>query len=386
MATAVCRLFAVLLPLVILLHLLCFQVLWLVPWLLWWLKPLLDRIPLYILSHTLFGDTPDLRRLRRDLPGLLLSQALPALTFARFDPARSFHLPVWQLEGLRGRERRRRQRLLDRPRRSAATWLTLTCFHLELAADLALAGLVWLLLPDFVAVDLGNLLNDSSALQQIWITSASLFGLSLIEPFYVAAGFSLYLNRRTWLEAWDLEIGFRQLARRLTVTAAPPVMVAGLALLFALPPPAAAKESVPVVSPECESLQANWAALTAAAASQPKRLLAEVLQEPGFPHCEIQKQWRWQADDVQELPQPPADGWLKWLGQGLAWGIEIGLWLALGIGGALLAWWLLRQQARRRPPPQAPAAVPLVVRGAEPTAETFAEALGADVWRLWNAG
>ncbi len=36
------------------------------------------------------------------------------------------------------------------------------------------------------------------------------------EPVYVACGFSLYLNRRTVLEAWDLELVFRRLRQRLS--------------------------------------------------------------------------------------------------------------------------------------------------------------------------
>ena len=39
--------------------------------------------------------------------------------------------------------------------------------------------------------------------------------MSIVEPFHVAAGFSLYLNRRTELEAWDLELAFRRLRERL---------------------------------------------------------------------------------------------------------------------------------------------------------------------------
>ena len=31
----------------------------------------------------------------------------------------------------------------------------------------------------------------------------------LLEPFYVAAGFAMYLNRRVELEAWDIEQEFR---------------------------------------------------------------------------------------------------------------------------------------------------------------------------------
>ena len=56
------------LPLFVLLHLLCFSVPWLVPWLLWWLKPLLDRVVLYVLSRTLFGEVPTVRQLWRALP------------------------------------------------------------------------------------------------------------------------------------------------------------------------------------------------------------------------------------------------------------------------------------------------------------------------------
>ena len=34
----------------------------------------------------------------------------------------------------------------------------------------------------------------------------------VLEPFYVAAGFGLYLNRRTMLEGWDIEVALRRIA------------------------------------------------------------------------------------------------------------------------------------------------------------------------------
>ncbi len=54
-----------------------------------------------------------------------------------------------------------------------------------------------------------------------WLTGGSTsaaFLLSLayagvvlfVEPFYVAAGFAMYLNRRVQLEAWDVEQEFRR--------------------------------------------------------------------------------------------------------------------------------------------------------------------------------
>ena len=38
--------------------------------------------------------------------------------------------------------------------------------------------------------------------------------MSLIAPFYVAGGFALYLNRRSELEGWDIEICLRRLLAR----------------------------------------------------------------------------------------------------------------------------------------------------------------------------
>ena len=47
----------------------------------------------------------------------------------------------------------------------------------------------------------------------IWDIAAPLcYGLVVLflEPFYVAAGFTLYLTRRSELEAWDIEQELRR--------------------------------------------------------------------------------------------------------------------------------------------------------------------------------
>ena len=119
--------FMVALPLFVLLHLLCWGHWWLIPWLLWWLKPVLDRAPLHMLSDALLGDPPERGPLRRALPRLLFRQSIAALTWRRLDPARSFTLPVAQLEGLSGKTRRRRLRDLGQPGRGPAVWLTIVC-------------------------------------------------------------------------------------------------------------------------------------------------------------------------------------------------------------------------------------------------------------------
>lgn len=213
---------------------------------LWWLRPLFDRVPLLVLSRALFGATPTARAVLRDLPRLLFGHALSALTLFRLDPARSYNLPVWQLEGLRGSARWSRAAVLRRDGHEQAMWLTGGCFQLELSITLALMVLLALLLPGDDPFDVSTaftrLLTDTGPSPGWVVTNViALISFSLVEPFYVAAGFSLYLNRRTRLEGWDVELAFRRLARRLT-----PARVASVAVLLvvclgsplhAVPPP-----------------------------------------------------------------------------------------------------------------------------------------------------
>jgi len=56
--------------------------------------------------------------------------------------------------------------------------------------------------------------SDGGILPGLILNIFAFISLSIIEPFYVASGFSLYLNRRTHLEAWDIELKFRSLAKR----------------------------------------------------------------------------------------------------------------------------------------------------------------------------
>jgi len=382
---------ALALPLFVALHLLCWGHWHLIPWLLWWFKPLLDRPPLYVLSHALFGALPDRRRFWRELPGLLRRQTLAALTVRRFDPARSFSLPVTQLEGLSGKNRRQRLRDLGQPGRGPAIWLTVVCANLEIALDLALILLVWMLIPEFVALEFFDLVDDSSAWGQLWLNVVGFCGMSLVEPFYVAAGFALYLNRRTWLEAWDLELGFRRLAARLARTGPAAVLgaVLGLAVLAAIPLESAAAEGSPprarpwLHQTFCAQQRAREAEL-AGAASPVKRALAETLREPELQTCEIQDHWRWRDES-----RDPQSEWRSshTAGQWFAAMIEYGLWFALGVAIAMAGWWRWRQPRRATSPRRRHAAVQPSLRAGwnAQTAPPDAE-LGAAAWRLWNAG
>jgi len=183
----------------------------------WWLKPALDRIVLQVLAAGVFGELPRLRDTLRALPRALTPGLIASLTWYRFFLVRSFNLPVWQLERQTGAQARQRRQQLHRRTSGHAVWLTTACALFELV--LALSGLA---LFDLLAPVLQN---DDFRLFQVFtwkdhgmqglVVCAMEFGaMAITEPFYVAGGFALYLNRRTALEGWDLEVALRRMGER----------------------------------------------------------------------------------------------------------------------------------------------------------------------------
>lgn len=198
---------------------------------LWWLKPLFDRAVLHVLGGCVFGAVPRLAETLRALPRALAPGLLASLTYYRFDLARAFNLPVWHLERLRGAPARERARALHRRARGHAVWLTLMCFAFEFVIRISLFGLIGLLTPPPYELDIGFSTvffgGDGLPPWQQWLTNVLyVVAVSVVEPVYVAAGFALYLNRRTQLEAWDIELALRRLDER---TAAPGRRSAALA-------------------------------------------------------------------------------------------------------------------------------------------------------------
>jgi hypothetical protein len=119
----------------------------------WWLKPAYERLPLYILSKALFGETPTLKQALREFPRLLKPQLLASLTWRRLSLSRSFLLPVVQLEGLDGTARQQRLQVLLQRNAGAAQWLTIIGMHLETALWIGLMVLFYMLLPQQIETD-----------------------------------------------------------------------------------------------------------------------------------------------------------------------------------------------------------------------------------------
>ncbi|HMT94271.1 hypothetical protein [uncultured Thiothrix sp.] len=189
----------------------------------WWLKPLFDRLLLYMLSRQLFNETPHAADAFSALPQLIWQTGLfSALTYRRLSLSRSYILPIWQLEGLRGKPLKERKAVMYLQGHSHALWLTMGCIHLEFIVVLSLYALILMFDPTGATWEhIKNLFRgdvdiDSQYWRMLLDFTFYLLAILVIEPFYVAAGFMLYINRRTQLEAWDIELAFRNLGERLT--------------------------------------------------------------------------------------------------------------------------------------------------------------------------
>lgn len=170
-------------------------------------KPLLDRILLFVFARAAFDERPSAAALWAQRRQALWAGLPGDLTWRRFSPWRSYLMAVHALEGQAGRPARARRQLLLRGHRGHA-FMSLQA-HAWAESILMLGSLLLLsmLQPPGVGLGFGQLLD----LPGMSMALTVLYGLvvALVEPFYVAAGFAMYLNRRVELEAWDVEQDLR---------------------------------------------------------------------------------------------------------------------------------------------------------------------------------
>jgi len=184
---------------------------WLPTLVIFWLKPWLDRSLLFILSRAVFGQATHWRDLWAARRAVWGGQLVRSLTLRRLSPWRSFTQAIEQLEGQRGSARRKRRGQLLKGRSGAATAMQLAFGNAEMALYLGvLAVTLWAAPEGGVRQMFGWLVNTDSIASSVLVATGYALAVGLLEPFYVAAGFAMYLNRRVELEAWDIEQEFRR--------------------------------------------------------------------------------------------------------------------------------------------------------------------------------
>jgi hypothetical protein len=185
---------------------------WLPILVLWWAKPWLDRTILFALSRAAFGQPTRPSEVWREQRQVWWSQLFLTLTWRRLSPWRSFTQPVYQLEGLHGAELRARVRQIRLGRGRASTAISSAFGFAEMSLLFALVSLLAWFAPQGTEQSLTQQIFSGAA--SGWLDFVFSIGyavtIGFVEPFYVAAGFALYLNRRAELEAWDIEQEFRR--------------------------------------------------------------------------------------------------------------------------------------------------------------------------------
>ena len=185
----------------------------------WWLLPLWERPLLHFLSRDLFGERLSVKQCVSAFFSLAKIQWFASLTWRRLSFTRSLDLPVIQLEGLKGSVRSNRLKVIHSIGSGAAVWLTFLFFFTEFVLFIATIVLAYLLLPAPMTegLDFFEWINFEIESPVTVFSMNLLFYLSVsfVAPFYIACGFSSYLNQRTQLEAWDIELSFKRLAKRL---------------------------------------------------------------------------------------------------------------------------------------------------------------------------
>ena len=378
---------------------------WLAWLAMWWLKPLFDRIPLFVLSRAVFGETPAVRETLAAQRRWGWRAMRGHLSWRRISLVRALALPVDLLEGADAARLRERRRVLGDAVRGHGMLLTAVCLLFVVALSLSMLSLVMLFVPwEFLSESMratwSLLTVEPPPWAQFALHAVAWVATSAIEPFYVGAGFGLYLNRRTQIEAWDVEIALRRMRTRLASTATALLLAIGMVSMLPLPSQAAAPARVQAAQDE------DGRALRVARAAVPDSRDAVGVDEifgdawvddPGFGEAVEQAyrdpllrpkrtQSHWQARDRdKERPQPRTLPF-PWLARAIAFVGEFGLWLLLGGLALLLAatakrWlpWLRSGLATRNEP--APVAVADAV-----LPDVLPEDIAAAARRLWREG
>ncbi|MDR0402076.1 MAG: hypothetical protein LBH35_00645 [Treponema sp.] len=176
---------------------------------LWWLKPLFDRLALHVIALRFFRPASRLPRLFRGLGKSLIRGIAGDLLWRRFSPCRSSRMPLIVLEGLKGPALKKRRDLMNPRGLDFGFPVTLACLVLNTVltyGELAfIYGIFELIQPGYLGgIWEYYLVLTKFTLPLSWINQI------FIETLYVCMGFGIYINSRVETEGWDIELLFKK--------------------------------------------------------------------------------------------------------------------------------------------------------------------------------
>ena len=206
-----------------------FIVVWFIPnlfWsivLLWFFKPLYERIPLRFIASKLFDQQASARQTLRTI---FMGDTWLWLSLFRFFPGRSTHTPIAALENTESAPIRvdQRRRLIRDRIIGYYLILHLLMFFMEISLVvffIAIIDWVWSIIfsitPELPTINQQVLLEITSSGGGQLLKTLVFISFAVLAPFYICCGFAIYLNKRIELEGWDIDLGFRRLIGRISM-------------------------------------------------------------------------------------------------------------------------------------------------------------------------
>jgi hypothetical protein len=174
---------------------------------LWYLKPLFDRMILHVAAVRFFEPHSGLRRLFKGFIGRLFRSLAGDLLWRRFSPWRAVHIPIRVLEGLKSRAAKHRKQVLASGGLNFCVAITAVCSILEWTLFIGelffTLMLIELIFPEF-AYGFSNFFDE----YEICFYVIYCLNFIITESLYVCMGFGLYINSRVEVEGWDIQLMF----------------------------------------------------------------------------------------------------------------------------------------------------------------------------------
>lgn len=202
----------------------------------WWCKPVFERITLYVLSRDVFGEAVSIGQALRAQRRWDIGGFWGYLGWRRFSMFRAVCLPVNLLEDADAAQRAQRRQAVLATAAGPTMVLTLLCLMFEVVLVVGGLAAVFVFMPLELMSDSWRaawdmIQRDTPAWAKLGLNLLWWLAACTIGPFHIGAGFGMYLNRRTQMEAWDVEISFRRLRARLQRSTSAGMLLVLVALL-----------------------------------------------------------------------------------------------------------------------------------------------------------
>ncbi|MCL2472166.1 MAG: hypothetical protein FWF26_00670, partial [Treponema sp.] len=178
---------------------------------LWWLKPLFDRLLLHVVSRRFFNAASSvrLRDFYRGIWKTLFRGLLGDLLWRRFNPGRAALMPIRVLEEAGGKQFRERKNALAVGGLGFSPFVGILGIAMEL---LLLAGeiLFAVVIVQMFMPSAFSYRSNYMPAMEIYVFCAYCLNFIFVESLYICMSFGLYINSRVEVEGWDLQLLFQK--------------------------------------------------------------------------------------------------------------------------------------------------------------------------------